>query len=92
MNNIVPTIGRIVIYNTTEAERKILKNQGCNEQTQLPALIVSVWGDQPGSAVNLRVTVDGPNPSDFWKTSLSHGTANEAGVYPEGSWNFPVIK
>lgn len=89
METKIPTIGRIVVYNTTEAERTALKALNCNQSSQLPAIIVSTWGDQPGSAVNLKVIVDGP-ANDLWKTSLTATPAGEEGKYPEGTWHWPV--
>ncbi len=81
----IPSIGRIVIYKTTEKEREGLKAMGCyNEQKELPAVIVAVWGDTPQAAVNLKVAVDGSIP-DLWKTSVNVGEN-------EGSWHWPVIK
>ena len=42
----VPTIGRLVIYNTTEAEQQKMRDmQNCNVQQKLPAIVVAVWGD-----------------------------------------------
>lgn len=87
----IPTVGRVVTYNTTEDERKALKTLNCNASNQLPAIIVAVWGDSPQSAVNLKVKVDGP-AADLWKTSLSAAEPDENGKYPEGSWNWPVRK
>ena len=71
--------------------RELMAANGANTQNQLPAMIVAVWGDQPTSAVNLRIYIDGPDGT-LWKTSVACGTANEAGVFPEGSWNWPVIQ
>lgn len=90
-NNIVPSVGRIVVYNPTQKEQAALQTIGCNASKELPAVIVAVWGDQPGSAVNLKVMIDGPH-ADVWKTSISCATANETGEYPEGSWHWPERK
>lgn len=81
----VPSVGRTVIYKTTEKEREGLKALGLyNAQKELPAIIVSVWGDTPGSAVNLKVMVDG-KMDDLWITSKCVGEV-------EGTWHWPVIK
>jgi len=87
-NKIVPTTGRIVMYNTTEAERNALQLLGCNKQTQLPAVIVAVWGDTPNASVNLKVFVDG-NHLDLWKTSVPAGVKDAEGKYNEYSWSWP---
>ena len=79
-----PTIGRIVIYNTTETEREALPKIGINNvQKQLPAVIVAVWGDTETPAINVKVFVDGTH-GDLWKTSIQNGDG-------EGQWNWPVI-
>jgi hypothetical protein len=75
-----PSIGRIVIYNTTEDDRTKMKEAGCNKQEKLPAIIVSVWSE---SCVNLRVLCDGN--MDLWKTSSSQGDI-------PSNWNWPVIE
>lgn len=75
-----PTIGRIVIYKTTEQDRKAMEYSCQNVQKELPAIIVAVYGE---STVNLKVILDGKG--DLWKTSASKGDQ-------EGNWDFPVIK
>lgn len=89
MNTTIPTIGRMVIYHTTEAERKALSVLGCNNSTTLPAVIVATWGDTPESAVNVKVFVDGNHP-DLWRTSISVSEADADGNYREGSYSWPV--
>jgi hypothetical protein len=86
-----PTIGRIVIYNTTQQEQEALTVLGNNTSKQLPAVIVAVWGESEQSAVNLKVMVDGKG-ADIWKTSLSASEEkDEDGNLKEGSWHWPVI-
>lgn len=80
MNEQKPTVGRIVIYNTTEKEREALSMLSNNSSKQLPAVVVGVWGE---SCINVKVMVDG-NHADLWKTSINNGDA-------EGNWNWPVI-
>src|SRR5689334_3129034 len=86
-----PTIGRIVIYNTTQEDRDRQSYEGVNGngpvritvgnvQMQLPAIIVAVWGD---TCVNLKVINDGQN--DFWVTSSLQGDG-------ERQWNWPLIE
>ncbi len=80
------TIGRIVLYNTTEEDRKKLTAMNsagiCNVSKQLPAIVVAVWGDQPGACINISVILDGEGT--LWKTSIHQGDQ-------EGQWNWPVI-
>jgi len=80
----IPTIGRIVVYKTTEDERKLLGLLHCNQSKELPAIIVAVWGNTPESVVNLKVMIDG-KADDFWKTSICVGEI-------EGTWHWPVTK
>lgn len=80
----VPTIGRVVIYNTTEAEQqKMCDMQNCNVQQKLPAVVVAVWGDTEESAINLNVQLDGEG--SLWVTSALKGDE-------PGQWNWPEIK
>jgi len=77
----VPTIGRVVLYNTTEEQRKKMENDpNCNVQEKLPAIVVAVWGDTEESAINLNVQNDGEG--SFWVTSALKGDG-------EGNWNWP---
>ena len=77
-----PTIGRIVIYHTTEEERELMRATSyVNVQSELPAVIVSVWS---GECVNAKVLIDG-GIGDLWKTSISMGDN-------EGQWSWPEIK
>ena len=79
-----PTIGRIVHY--------VLPN-GRNRGEHRPAIIVKVWSDNPGGAVQLQVFTDSdaqglsndeiPNPS--WRTSVMQ---DESAQKP-GSWHWP---
>lgn len=78
-----PTIGRVVIYNTTETDRTALTQFG-NESNKLPATVVAVWGDNENAAINLKVETDGNLPA-MWKTSVIRGDN-------PGEWNWPVIQ
>ncbi|MCA0303495.1 MAG: hypothetical protein LCH95_13920 [Proteobacteria bacterium] len=82
MTQPVPTIGRIVLYTLNEQDAEAIKasrrNAGevhlSNEVRagqEFPAVIVASWGDQPTSACNLKVMLDGPD--HFWATSRSVG-------------------
>jgi len=78
-----PTIGRIVVYNTTDADKAKMEaaskiNGGCNVQSQLPAIVVAVWSD---NCVNLKVITDGN--LDLWVTSSLQGDE-------PSNWNWPV--
>lgn len=80
-----PTIGRIVIYNTSDVDKEKMKavnllNGNCNVQDKLPAVITAVWGDE---CVNLKVIVDGC--FDLWVTSALKGDNPM-------NWNWPVIE
>ncbi len=81
-----PSIGRIVIYKLTEADRKKLEihqssmDGGCNVSTELPAIVVAVWSD---TCVNLRVLTDGTQI--WWKSSINEGDQ-------PGNWHWPVIQ
>jgi hypothetical protein len=77
------TIGRIVIYKTTDQDKDLMRaaglvNGGCNVPDELPAVVVNVWGE---SCINLRVICDGK--LDMWKTSITEGTT-------PGTWHWPV--
>jgi hypothetical protein len=80
-----PTIGRTVIYKTTAEDRLRLEkySHGAynNLSTELPAIIVAVWGS---TTINAQVIVDG-NIGTMWKTSISEGDA-------EGQWSWPIIQ
>lgn len=74
-----PTIGRIVIYKTTEEDRKVLKDAYGNQSTELPAIVVAAWSE---TCINAKVITDS-SIGDLWKTSISQGDQ-------EGQWNWPV--
>lgn len=75
MAEIVPTVGRIVLYRLSEADERDIRMQregagGGNrpdEGSVYPAIIVKTWGDAPDSAVNLKVMLDGTDT--LWVTS-----------------------
>jgi len=81
-----PTIGRIVIYKTTQDDRDKAHSQTShgkqtNISAELPAIITSVFSD---TSVNLQVFEDGVEGTS-WKTSINEGEG-------EGNWSWPVIK
>jgi len=78
-----PTIGRVVIYNTTEADREGLNLFG-NASKQLPATIVAVWGQGDNPAINVKVLPDA-NSQELWKPSIFKGDE-------PGQWNWPKIE
>jgi hypothetical protein len=79
-----PTIGRVVIYNTTQEDREKMRlAPNCNVQEKLPAIIVAVFGEHENSPVNLTVICDGE--LTLWKTSVHFGDE-------EMNWNWPVIQ
>ena len=79
-----PSIGRIVHY---------VLPSGRNAGEHRPAIIVKIWGDQPGAAVQLQVFTDSdpagsnndmiPNPS--WRTSVMEDPMAEK----PGTWHWP---
>ncbi len=72
-----PTVGRIVHYHPTEAEKQQIGG-GNTDADPLPAVIVRVWSD---TCINLKVLTDGPN--DLWITSaMLDGGAH--------TWEWPV--
>jgi len=76
----LPTIGRIVIYNTTEEDRqKMIKTKNCNVQEKLPAIVVATFE----KAINLKVFVDGE--LDLWKYGILQGINH-------GEWDWPIIQ
>lgn len=78
-----PTIGRIVIYKTTEDDRvkmrSVSQQFGCNVQDELPAIITAVWSDD---CVNLKVMADGN--LELWVTSVLKGDQPL-------NWNWPTV-
>jgi hypothetical protein len=76
-----PTIGRIVVYNTTEKEKEAMRTLSSNVQDKLPAIVVAVWSD---TCINVKVIVDGSMP-DIWRTSINLGEA-------PGNWSWPVME
>lgn len=79
-----PTIGRVVIYQTTKEEQdKMRAMTNCNVQEELPAIVVAVWGNDENAAINLNVQLDGEG--SLWVTSALRGNQ-------PGEWNWPVIK
>ncbi|MBI9055497.1 MAG: hypothetical protein JEY96_16865 [Bacteroidales bacterium] len=74
------TIGRVVIYKTTEADQELMKiTPNCNVAEELPALIVAVHSDE---CVNLKVIADGE--LDIWVTSAQKGDEPM-------NWDFPEL-
>lgn len=71
-----PTIGKMVVYRTTQADREMMKRseEKCNPQEKLPAIVTAVKDDE---TVNLRVICDGN--LTMHKTDAMRGAK-------EGSW------
>lgn len=90
-----PSIGRIVHYTLNQADCDritVLANRPNADSSSplsnsarpgdiFPAIIVRAWGDTPGSAVNLRVFLDGE--LTLWATSRTEGDG-------DGFWHAPV--
>ena len=64
VNNMEPTIGRIVHFNVPEDMKPKV-----NWAEKLPAVIVRVWSND---CVNLKIITDGVE--DIWQTSVPKGT------------------
>ena len=78
-----PSVGRVVHYVPTSAERDQIKAGGGNPLRPgepVKADIVAVFG--PSGVANLRLTVDGPPHCDLWVTSVYHGTGERTWSYP----------
>jgi len=80
-----PTIGRIVIYTTTDDDKNYMRINHCNVVDELPAVIVNVWGDTEDACVNLKVMLDGHG--DMWKTSIPR----KSDINKDLCWDFPTI-
>lgn len=81
-----PTIGRIVVYQTTEEDKNYFrllsaKWNTTNVSEQLPAIVTAVWSE---TCINVQVMLDG-SQGTMWKTSISQGDG-------EGQWSWPVIE
>jgi len=79
------SIGRIVIYHTTETERAIMSTSPeCNKQEHLPAVVVANWSSEgvENQTINVKVLLDGKG--ELWKTSIQMGEG-------EGQWSWPEI-
>lgn len=73
-----PTIGRIVTYHLTEADKKLAAAKYENVNDDLPAIIVAVWSE---TTVNLKVFNDGRE--DLHKMSCSIGEHPSNWSWPE---------
>lgn len=81
-----PTVGRVVLVKNADPGRY-------NGATEVPALVVRVWGERaPGCwTVNLRVIGDCPPDRDQWLTSrylydpapIEHADGVEYAVWPQ---------
>lgn len=81
-----PTVGRIIHYVVTEADRAhvdALRAEGIvhlnplSTQQHLPAIVIVPWSEE---TVNAQVLLDGATV--LWKTSIKHGTV-------PGTWHWP---
>lgn len=90
-----PTVGRVVQYSLTRTD--VLRVTGRRQYSSghpvefegnvvhtgevYPMVIVRVWGDEPTSAVNGQVLLDGNDAT--WVTSVTQGDG-------EGHWWYPA--
>lgn len=88
----IPTIGRIVHYTLSAQEaaqintlRGPMTNQAnpAYEGDVYPMMIVRVWGNNPDSAVQGQVFIDGN--FTLWATSVYHGEGPRTYAWPERS-------
>jgi hypothetical protein len=89
-----PTIGRIVHYRLSKQDaeeiasrrglhvhaHEILRGNRVEEGDTFPAMIVRTWGDQPTSAVQLQVFLDGNDT--HWATSVQVGEGPRTFSWP----------
>jgi hypothetical protein len=88
-DNPIPSIGRIVHYTLSESDvatiKESRKGRYCGNDVEVgqvyPAVIVRVWGDQPTSACNLTVLLDGHDT--YWATSRSAGPGPMHFTWPQ---------
>lgn len=91
-NSMQPTIGRIVHYTLSEQDVALIDQQiPASDENRVyrnsvragdvyPAMIVQVWGDTPGSSVNLQVFLDGA--CSWWATSRTEGDGEFHWAWP----------
>lgn len=76
-----PTIGRIVVYTTTDQDQRMINEHPHNTpREQSPAIIVAVLDEE---TVNLKVLIDGCG--ELYRKEVVQG--NEP-----GQWNWPVVQ
>lgn len=85
----LPSIGRIVHYTLSEQDAGRINARRLADPTSgnrvavgdvFPMTITRVWGDQPTSAVNGQVLLDGSDV--LWVTSVSLGRGARHFVWP----------
>ncbi len=89
-----PTIGRIVHYRLSKedvdaiqrrrarvSDPQVLFGNAVKEGDTFPAMIVRAWGEQPTSAVQLQVYLDGNDT--HWATSVQVGEGPRTYSWPE---------
>ncbi|HEY0638391.1 MAG TPA: DUF2604 domain-containing protein [Pseudonocardiaceae bacterium] len=88
MTGQVPSIGHVVLYTIGQTEANTANRAGNGNRVLAgdvyPAVIVHVWGDQPDSACNLQVLLDGPGT--YWATSRQQA---EEDTGTPGRWHWP---
>lgn len=81
----MPYVGAIVIYHVSDSE----KTQN-NYADEMPAIVTRIWGETPGSVINLKCLPDGTGT--FWRTSINHqrlGSADGPVMAQGASWRWP---
>lgn len=94
------TIGRIVHYNLSESDAEAIEDQRTGDSSNhgnpvkegetYPAFVVRTSGDTPGSAVNLKVLLDGND--EIWVTSRTEDPSEDEKAPPSpGTWRWPRL-
>ncbi len=71
----IPTVSFRVIYNTTEEDRDLLKNQGVSQwdAKQLPGVIYETEGNSPWSFVSVKCDLGNEDHPFFLKGKITFG-------------------
>ena len=89
MADIIPTVGRIVLYTISTQDVASIRDQRARAGTYqgndvyagdvYPAMVIRAWGNKPDSYVNLKVMLDGYDT--YWATSRKAGAEADQGFY-----------
>lgn len=87
-----PTVGRVVLYTLSDQDaQRVAEARHASPATRTgnraeagqvyPMVIVRAWGDQPHSAVNGQVLLDGDDT--LWVTSVTAGEGPRHFAWPQ---------